>query len=63
MIMTKKQYIVPAIEIIDLETENIMVTTSIIKDGNYETDTEWSNKRQPSMGTWSSTNWNTEEAY
>lgn len=62
MIMTKKQYIVPAIEIIDLETENIMVTTSIIKDGNYETETEWSNKRQqPTVNTWSSTNWGTEE--
>ena len=58
--MTKKVYIAPTLEIIDFEVENMLALSS--EDNKYD-GPELSNKRQPSMGTWSSTNWKTEEAY
>ena len=60
--MTKKQYIAPTINIIDMELENIMAG-SIKIDRDTEVNEEWTNKRQPVVSTWSSSNWNTEEEF
>ena len=60
--MTKKQYIAPTINIIDMELENIMAG-SIKIDKDTTVDSEWTNKRQPVVSTWSSSNWGTEEEF
>ena len=62
--MIKKQYTIPTMDVIEMEVENMLaLSIKIDKDDEHIAPDEWSNKRQPSMGTWSSTNWNTEEAY
>ena len=60
--MTKKQYIAPTINIIDMELENIMAG-SIKIDRNKTVDSEWSNKREPVSNSWGSQNWNAEEEF
>lgn len=60
--MTKKQYIAPTINIIDMELENIMAG-SIKIDRKTEVDSEWSNKREPVSNSWGSQNWNAEEEF
>lgn len=60
--MTKKQYIAPTINIIDMELENIMAG-SIKIDKKTTVDSEWSNKREPVSNSWGSQNWNAEEEF
>ena len=60
--MTKKQYIVPTINIIDMELENIMAG-SIKIDTKKTVDSDWSNKREPVSNSWGSQNWNAEEEF
>lgn len=60
--MTKKQYIAPTINIIDMELENIMAG-SIKIDSTREVKEEWTNKREPVSNSWGSQNWNTEEEF
>lgn len=60
--MTKKQYIAPTINIINMEVENI-IAGSIKIDKETEVEGEWTNKRQPVVSTWSSSNWGTEEEF
>ena len=55
--MTKKVYIAPTLEIIDFEVENMLALSA---EDKYD-GPELSNKRQPSISTWSSTNWNSDE--
>ena len=57
--MMKKEYISPAIEIIEFDAkESMLLSASNLTYG----DEELSNKRQqPSVSTWSSTNWNSDE--
>lgn len=60
--MTKKQYIAPTINIIDMEVENLIAASmKIVK--NTEVDSEWSNKREPVSNSWGSQNWNAEEEF
>lgn len=59
--MMKKEYIIPAIEIIEFDAKESMLLSA--SDATYVGE-ELSNKRQqPSVSTWSSTNWNTEEEF
>ena len=60
--MTKKQYIAPTINIIDMEVENI-IASSIKIDKKTTVDSEWSNKREPVSNSWGSQNWNAEEEF
>ena len=60
--MTKKQYIAPTINIIDMEVENIIAASIEIKR-NTTVDSEWSNKREPVSNSWGSQNWNAEEEF
>ncbi|MBR4297337.1 MAG: hypothetical protein IKT82_04005 [Bacteroidaceae bacterium] len=54
----KKEYIAPIIEVINMDVENIIAMSILDK----EVESEWSNKRQqPTISTWSSTNWNSDE--
>ena len=58
MTMTKKEYIAPAIMVIEMQTENMLALS--FNERAYE-GTEMSNKREPAVSTWSSTNWNSDE--
>ena len=60
--MTKKQYIAPTINIIDMEVENIIAGSIKIERNTTVTD-EWSNKREPVSNSWGSQNWNAEEEF
>lgn len=56
----KKAYIAPIIEVVNMDVENIIAMSIVDK----EVDSEWSNKRQqPTVSTWSSSNWNAEEEF
>ena len=56
--MMKKEYIAPIIEVINMDVENICAMSII----DTEVGSEWSNKRQqPTVSTWSSSNWNSDE--
>ena len=56
--MMKKEYIAPIIEVINMDVENICAMSII----DTEVESEWSNKRQqPTVSTWSSSNWNSDE--
>lgn len=58
MTMTKKEYIAPAIMVIEMQAENMLALS--FDERRYE-DPEMSNKRDPAVSTWSSTNWNSDE--
>lgn len=60
MTMTKKDYIAPAIMVIEMQAENMLALS--FNDNEY-TGPEMSNKREPAVSTWSSSNWNTEEEF
>ncbi len=60
MTMIKKDYIAPAIMVIEMQAENMLALS--FKEREYE-GPEMSNKREPAVSTWSSTNWNTEEEF
>ncbi len=61
MTMTKKDYIAPAIMVIEMQAENMLALS--FNDNEYS-GPEMSNKRQqPAVSTWSSSNWNTEEEF
>ena len=61
MTMTKKEYIAPAIMVIEMQgAENILALS--FNDNEYS-GPEMSNKREPAVSTWSSSNWNTEEEF
>ena len=60
--MHKKNYIVPTIELIDIETEYIIATSPEVggsNNGEIEKEEDiLSNKRQPMNNSWGSQNWN-----
>lgn len=60
MTMTKKEYIAPAIMVIEMQAENMLALS--FNDGEYS-GPEMSNKREPAVSTWSSSNWNAEEEF
>jgi hypothetical protein len=59
--MHKKNYIVPTIELIDIETEYIIATSPGVggsNNGEIEKEEDiLSNKRQPMNNSWGSQNW------
>lgn len=61
MIMTKKLYIAPAIEVINMEAENMLALSVQTGNGTKNASYALSNKREPAVSTWSSSNWGTEE--
>ena len=59
--MTKKTYIAPTLEAVDFKLENMLAVSS---DEDTFNGDELSNKRQqPTVSSWSSSNWNTEEEF
>ena len=60
MTMTKKEYIAPAIMVIEMQAENMLALS--FNDNEYS-GPEMSNKREPVVSTWSSSNWNAEEEF
>jgi hypothetical protein len=61
VIMMKKEYITPAIEIVEFDAKESMLLTMSESTGDGQ---EWSNKRQqPTVSTWSSSNWNADEEF
>ena len=61
MTMTKKDYIAPAIMVIEMQAAENMLALSF-NDNEYP-GPEMSNKREPVVSTWSSSNWNAEEEF
>lgn len=60
--MIRKEYIVPAVEIFDVEVESMLATSPPIGfNPGEDNDTEWTNKRQPASSPWDSSNWSTKE--
>lgn len=59
--MMKKEYITPALEIVEFDAKQSMLL--VASDGKSDEE-ELSNKRQyPTVSTWSSSNWNAEEEF
>ena len=59
--MMKKEYITPALEIVEFDAKQSMLLGASNETSGEE---ELSNKRQyPTVSTWSSSNWNTEEEF
>ena len=57
--MMKKEYITPALEIVEFDAKESMLLEASRSEADGE---ELSNKRQyPTVSTWSSTNWNSVE--
>ena len=64
MNMIKKQYIAPTVDVIEMEAENMLALSAETGNGSQSGAGAMSNKRQqPTVNTWSSTNWNTEEEF
>ena len=62
MNMIKKQYIAPTVDVIEMEAENMLALSAETGSGSQSGADAMSNKRQqPTVNTWSSTNWGTEE--
>ena len=62
MNMIKKQYIAPTVDVIEMEAENMLALSAETGSGSQSGAGAMSNKRQqPTVSTWSSTNWGTEE--
>ena len=59
----KKTYIIPAIEVIEFDAENMIAVSLGTGDGDENADGALSNKREPVVNSWSSSNWNTEEEF
>lgn len=58
MVMMKKEYITPTIEIFEFDTkESLLINAS---DGEHDGE-ELTNKRQPVSSPWDSSNWSTKE--
>ena len=60
MTMTKKEYIAPALMVIEMQAENMLALSF---DTREYSGPEMSNKREPEVSTWSSSNWNAEEEF
>ncbi len=59
--MMKKEYITPALEIVEFDAKQSMLLGASNETADGE---ELSNKRQyPTISTWSSSNWNAEEEF
>ena len=60
--MIRKEYIVPAVEIFDVEVESMLATSPPIGfNPGEDNDTEWTNQRQPASSPWDYSNWSTKE--
>lgn len=61
--MTKKLYIAPTIEVINMEAENMIAVSIRTGEGTMNASEALSNKREPGVSTWSSNNWNSDEEF
>ena len=61
--MMKKTYIIPAIEVIEFAAENMIAVSAGTGTGDVNANEALSNKREPVVNSWSSSNWNTEEEF
>ncbi len=59
----KKTYIIPTIEVIEFDAENMIAMSVGTGDDTVGAGGALSNKREPVVNSWSSSNWNTEEEF
>lgn len=59
----KKTYIIPTIEVIEFAAENLIAASIGSGTGTEDAGGALSNKREPAVSTWSSSNWGTEEEF
>lgn len=59
----KKTYIIPTIEVIEFAAEHLMAASIGTGTGSEDAGGALSNKREPVVNSWSSSNWNTEEEF
>jgi hypothetical protein len=59
----KKTYIIPTIEVIEFAAENLIAASIGSGTGTMNANEALSNKREPVVNSWSSSNWNTEEEF